>query len=144
MTNKNSIVSIRNFSSSIEKVYQAWANPNYLIKWWGPAGFSNTFHKHDLVPGGQWSFIMHGPNGIDYPNECIFIDIKPNEYLSWHHLPNPKFEVNTFFEVIDENSTQVTFKMIFDTEKEAESLRSFILEKNEENFVKLDAVLQNI
>jgi len=144
MTDKNSITSIRTFTHSIAKVYRAWSDPDYLKQWWGPAGFTNTFHIHDLKPGGRWSFIMHGPDGRDFPNECVFIDIKPNEYLSWDHQPNPKFQVQVNFEEEVQGSTKVIFKMIFDTEKEADSLRSFILEKNEENFVKLDAVLEKM
>ncbi len=141
---KNAITSIRTFTFPRALVYKAWSDPNYLIQWWGPAGFTNTFHIHELNPGGRWSFIMHGPDGRDFANECVFIDIKPNEYLSWDHLPNPKFQVNTYFEEEESGNTKVTFMMIFETEKEADSMRSFILEKNEENFVKLDTVLQKM
>lgn len=138
------IISISTFAFSRELVYQAWANPSYLQQWWGPEGFTNTIHQHDLQAGGKWSFVMHGPDGRDYPNECIFIEVVPNEFLSWDHLPLPKFQVNTIFEDEGIDQTKVIFKMIFDTEKEADTLRDFIIEKNEENFVKLEVVLQKM
>ena len=52
--------------------------------------------------------------------------------------------VNVYFEKVEDGNTKVIFNMIFNSEKEADSLRSFILEKNEENFVKLDAALQRM
>lgn len=138
------ITSTRIFLSPLELVYKAWADPEYLIQWWGPAGFTNTFQEHDLKPGGKWIFVMHGPDGRDYPNECVFTEVKPYEFLAWDHFPNPRFMVNVHFEKEGDGNTKVIFNMIFNSEKEADSLRSFILEKNEENFVKLDAVLQRM
>ena len=44
-------------------------------QWWGPNGFTNTFHEFDLRPGGAWRFIMHGPDGTDYPNESVFVEV---------------------------------------------------------------------
>ncbi|MCB1097766.1 MAG: SRPBCC domain-containing protein [Verrucomicrobiae bacterium] len=34
-----------------------------LAKWWGPAGFTNTFHEFDFQKGGRWHFTMHGTDG---------------------------------------------------------------------------------
>ena len=65
------IVSIRNFTYSREQVFNAWTDPNRLKNWWGPKGFTNTFHEFDLRPGGKWSFIMHGPDDDSGYAVCI-------------------------------------------------------------------------
>src|SRR5262245_36352617 len=49
-------------------VFEAWITPEYVAKWWGPNGFTNTIHEMDVRPGGVWRFTMHGPAGVDYPN----------------------------------------------------------------------------
>ena len=59
------IVSIRVFDFPRELVFNAWTDPEHLVHWWGPKGFTNTFHEFDLRPGGIWRFVMHGPDGRD-------------------------------------------------------------------------------
>jgi len=67
----NEIVSSREFEAPRELLFQAWTNPDLLARWWGPKGFTNTFHEFDMKPGGTWRFVMHGPDGVDYPNDRI-------------------------------------------------------------------------
>jgi uncharacterized protein YndB with AHSA1/START domain len=138
---ENVITSTRIFNVPQYALYHAWANPNQIINWWGPHGFTNTFHQHELKPGGKWSFIMHGPDGKDYPNECLFIKVEEPVLLSWYHLSKPEFQVVANFYQIDENQSRVVFKMIFNDEETVNNLRAFITEKNEENFDKLEKVL---
>lgn len=53
------IVSSRVFDVKIEKLFRSWSDPNHLKNWWGPKGFTNTFHEFDFRVGGKWSFVMH-------------------------------------------------------------------------------------
>lgn len=138
------ITNTREVTASIEKTFRAWTDPILLAQWWGPKGFTNTFHEHDLRPGGKWSFIMHGPDKQNYPNECVFIKIKPPVFISWNHLSKPVFQNQTSFEEISKEKTKVIFSMIFEDPDECNSLRAFILEKNEENFDKLEKVLADM
>ena len=46
------IVSTRIIYKPTELVFNAWANPDHLKKWWGPAGFTNTFNEFDFRVGG--------------------------------------------------------------------------------------------
>lgn len=66
------IFNSRLISSPIEKVYEAFANPEILKKWWGPEGFTNTIHEFDLQPGGNWILTMHGPDKGNYENSSFF------------------------------------------------------------------------
>lgn len=54
------IVSARIVNAAIEKVFSAWSDPEHLKNWWGPKGFTNTFHEFDFRVGGKWVFTMYG------------------------------------------------------------------------------------
>lgn len=88
-------------------VYRAWTEPEHLKKWWGPAGFTNTFNQFDLRVGGKWSFIMHGPEKGNYNNECEFIKIDEPSLIAWKRYSKPIFQVVATFEKIGLNKTKV-------------------------------------
>ncbi|MRX46034.1 SRPBCC family protein [Pedobacter puniceum] len=135
------IVSTRVFNTTQQNLFQAWANPKYLKNWWGPKGFTNTFNEFDFREGGKWSFIMHGPDKGNYANECEFIKIIEPSLIAWKRHSKPLFQVVASFEEISHQQTKLVFKMIFDTAEECEKLKPFVVDKNEENFDKLEAVL---
>jgi uncharacterized protein YndB with AHSA1/START domain len=133
------IISSRVFNTDLKTMIRAWTEPDQLSKWWGPNGFTNTFHIFDLRPGGDWKFTMHGPNGQDYLNECTFLKIETGQII-WRHHSKPTFHINANFEEFA-GRTRVIFVMIFDSPQERDTLRSFVAEKNEENFDRLEVVL---
>lgn len=135
------ITSTRTFNYPVSQVYQAWANPELLAQWWGPKGFTNTFHEHDLRPGGRWIFTMHGPEAGNYENATTFVEVQPEKFLSWTRQSQPYFNVEVSFEAISDNKTKVVFQMIFDNEKLYNTINAFAPEKNEENFDRLEGVL---
>jgi len=51
------------FEASAERVWQLWADPRQLERWWGPPGYPATFRDHDLTPGGWVNYFMTGPEG---------------------------------------------------------------------------------
>jgi uncharacterized protein YndB with AHSA1/START domain len=138
------IVSSRIVNASINLVFKAWTDPNHLKNWWGPKGFTNTFNEFDLRPGGKWSFIMHGPDKGNYLNECEFIKIDKPNLIFWKRHSKPLFKVLATFEEVSDNSTSIVFKMIFDTAEESNKLRPFVVDKNEENFDKLEVELKKM
>ena len=136
------VVSARTFMHRRELIFEAWTNPERLKNWWGPNGFTNTFYEFDLRPGGKWSFTMHGPDGTNYPNESVFVKIEAPELLVFDPLSQPQFQVVATFTELQEAKTRVTFRMIFKSAEQCNALRSFVQEKNEENFDRLEAELQ--
>ena len=46
-----------------ERVWQLWADPRQLERWWGPPTYPATFTKHDLAPGSRVEYHMTGPTG---------------------------------------------------------------------------------
>jgi uncharacterized protein YndB with AHSA1/START domain len=138
------VVTTRVLNFPRQSVYKAWTDPNHLQNWWGPKGFTNTFHEFDLRAGGKWRFIMHGPDKKDYPNESKFVEIIEPELLVFNHLSNPVFQVRTEFTEVTSVSTKVTFRMIFPTQELFDALKNYVPEKNEENFDRLEVVLQKM
>jgi uncharacterized protein YndB with AHSA1/START domain len=51
------------FEAPIERVWQLWADPRQLERWWGPPGYPATVDRHDLTPGGDVTYFMTGPEG---------------------------------------------------------------------------------
>ena len=135
------IVSSRIVNAPRETVYDAWTDPNHLKNWWGPAGFTNTFKKFDLRPGGKWSFVMHGPGKGNYPNECEFIKIEKPALIAWKRFSKPIFKVVARFEEVSVSKTKIVFKMIFDSAGECNKLKKYVVDKNEENFDRLEKEL---
>lgn len=134
------IISSRVFNFPRELVFKAWTDPNHLAQWWGPRGFTNTFETFELKPGGTWKFIMHGPNGVDFPNESVFSEIVPLERIVFQHISAPEFEVTATFAEQD-GKTHLTFRMLFETAEICEDIKVFAVQGNEQNFDRLEAEL---
>lgn len=137
-TPDSEIVSSRIVNASIELAYKAWTDPSHLKNWWGPAGFTNTFNEFDLRIGGKWRFIMHGPDKGNYHNECEFIKIEKPILIAWKRHSKPIFQVLATFEAISEATTKIVFKMLFNSAEECNKLKPFVVDKNEENFDRLE------
>lgn len=140
-TAESEIVSSRIFNFSKELLFKAWSEPEHLKNWWGPAGFTNTFHTFDFKVGGKWVFTMHGPEKGNYQNECEFIQIDEPNLIAWQRISQPIFQILATFEEVAPNQTKLVFKMLFDTVKEREKLNPYVVDKNEENFDKLEVEL---
>ncbi|MBI1289304.1 MAG: ATPase [Flavobacteriales bacterium] len=141
MSTELEIVSTRVFNFPLELVFRAWTEPEHLAAWWGPKGFTNTFHEYDLRPEGHWRFTMHGPEKGNYENHAVFERIERPTFLSWYRLSQPLFRVEVSFDTVSADQTSVVFKMIFDDLDLCNTIRKFAPEKNEENFDKLEVVL---
>jgi uncharacterized protein YndB with AHSA1/START domain len=137
------LVSSRLFPAPRAAVYRAFSDPQQLAQWWGPKGFRNTFTQFDLRPGGAWRFTMHGPDGTDYPNAKDFLEVQPEEHVSFRHAAGVHGFVMSirFAEPARNGETLVTWRMRFDSSEELAKLREIIAEKNEENLDRLAAHL---
>ncbi len=68
-----------------ERVFDAWTNPDALNEWWGPQGFTTSTTSAAIRPGGVWQFVMHSPDGTDYPNRITFEEIARPERITYFH-----------------------------------------------------------
>ncbi|OCT12954.1 polyketide cyclase [Paenibacillus pectinilyticus] len=136
------LIASRVFDAPRDLVYEAWTNPDHLAKWWGPNGFTNTFHEFDLRPGGAWQFVMHGPNGVDYPNKSEFVEIGP-ERIVLRHLSAPHFQITAILEDLG-SQTKLTFRQLFSTASEFNAASKYAPEANEQNLDRLGIQLQKM
>jgi uncharacterized protein YndB with AHSA1/START domain len=122
------IVFERTLNAPRELVYKVWTNPGDLAKWFGPEGFATETHVLDFRVGGEWRFMMHGPDGTDYPNKAIYLEIVENERLVYDQGEvegPPWFRVTVTFGEAGPGKTALRMQMVFPT-REA---RDEVLEK---------------
>ena len=136
------IVTRRILEAPRERVFDAFADPNRLTRWWGPKGFTSTFHEFDLRPGGGWRFVLHGPNGADYKNESVFIEVVKPERIVFNHLSAPRFQMTLTLDAsAGTTKTTITWRMLFETADECAKVRVFAVGANEQNLDRLEAEL---
>lgn len=103
------------FKAPVELMWNVWTNPEHIVNWWGPTGFTTTINKMDFTEGGEWNLTLHGPDGTNYPNRSTFKEIIPLKKIVFEHF-NPHFITTVLFEAKGEE-TQVKWKLLFDTEE---------------------------
>jgi len=111
------IVITREFDAAREVVFEAWTQPEQLVRWWGPRGFTTTIHEMDVRPGGVWRLTMRGPDGRDYNNRIVFVEVVKPERLVYRHAPEKgsepvSFETTVTF-VAEGSKTRVTMRQLF-------------------------------
>lgn len=110
------LVFSRVFDAPRALVFKAWTQANHVAGWFGPDGFTTTTHEMDVRPGGVWRFTMHGPDGRDYPNHIVYLEVVPPERLRYRHSSGAEgdagFEVTVDF-VRRGAATELTMRMLF-------------------------------
>ncbi|XDD49746.1 SRPBCC family protein [Leptospira sp. WS92.C1] len=74
-----------------ELVWAAWTTPEHILKWFTPAPWKTIDCEIDLRPGGMFRTTMQSPEGVDFPNLGCFLEVIPNEKLSWTDALQPGF-----------------------------------------------------
>lgn len=135
-------VATRVMNASPALVYEAWTKHEHLAQWWGPNGFTNTFHEFDLRPGGIWEFVMHGPNGVDYPNKSEFVEIG-SERIVLRHLCPPHYQLTATFEDLG-GKTRLTWRQFFENAAVFNAIKKIAVPANEQNLDRLEVHLQKM
>lgn len=140
------------FDASPERVWQLWADPRQLERWWGPPTWPATFTKHDLAPGSRVDYHMTGPEGeeahgywdvveTDPPRRLVFRDGfshedgTPNEAL-------PQNEGRVTIEEIGDGRTRMSIQSIFPSTEAMEQVLAMGMEEGLTQAVgQIDAIL---
>ena len=140
------------FDASPERVWQLWADPRQLERWWGPPTYPATFTKHDLAPGSRVEYHMTGPEGdqprgfwdvleADAPNRLVFRDGFAND----DGTPNdalPRNEARVTIQPIGDGRTRMSIESRFPS---AEAMEQVIAMGMEEGLTlavgQIDAIL---
>jgi uncharacterized protein YndB with AHSA1/START domain len=128
----------REIPATVDRVFAAISDPERLARWWGPAGFTNTFKICEFKNGGRWSFVMHGPNGQNYPNENIFAEIEPPTKVVVQHIVEPKYRL-TITLAPSAAGTIVSWSQAFESSVIASRLEHIVVPANEQNLDRLSA-----
>jgi uncharacterized protein YndB with AHSA1/START domain len=140
------------FDASPDRVWQLWADPRQLERWWGPPTYPATFTSHDLAPGSRVEYHMTGPEGdqpkgywdvleVDAPHRLVVRDGFAND----DGTPNddmPPGEMRVTIEAVDGGRTQMSIVSIFPTAEAMEQVLAMGQEEGmREAIGQIDAIL---
>ena len=105
-TSDRELVLTRLIDASREKLFRAWTDPALLKQWFAPIPYTTPVAEIDLRPGGANLIVMRGPDGNEFPNRGVYLEIVPNERLvftdaytkAWEPAPKPFMTVIVTFE----------------------------------------------
>src|SRR3954465_3135447 len=114
------IVMSRVINAPRELVFEAFTEVRHVSRWWGPEGFSTTTRTFEFRDGGEWAFVMHGPDGTDYQEWISWTEIAPPERIALVHGeyrgdPNAFESVLTF--TPDGAATRIEMRTVFPTKE---------------------------
>ena len=119
------IVITRIIDGPRQLVFQAFTAVEHLAQWFGPHGFTTTTERFDFRVGGEWEYVMHAPQGVDYPNWIRWREIQSPERLVFEHGARPgdpdAFESTITF-VERDRMTEVTLRSVFNTQAQRDEL----------------------
>jgi len=124
--------------ASPEQIFSAFTDPARLARWWGPAGFRNTFELFQFETGGRWKYVMHGPDGRDYDNESTFVEVLPRQKVVIEHTSLPKYRLTITLEP-SEVGTTVSWVQEFEKPDVARGIAHIVVPANEQNLDRLTA-----
>ena len=119
-----------------EQVFAAIRDPQRLARWWGPAGFTNTFSICDFQNGGRWSLTMHGPDGKNYPSENVFAEIEPSRKVVVEHASEPKYRLIITL-TPSPAGTVVSWSQTFESADVARRIEHIVVPANRQNLERL-------
>ncbi|HUG29527.1 MAG TPA: SRPBCC domain-containing protein [Candidatus Limnocylindria bacterium] len=140
------------FDASPERVWQLWADPRQLERWWGPPTYPATVTSHDLAPGGRVEYYMTGPEGdqprgywdlveVDPPKRLAFLD----RFANADGSPNDEFpgsEGTVTIEAIGDGRTRMEILSRFPSTEAMEQLVAMGMEQGLTEAVgQIDAIL---
>jgi uncharacterized protein YndB with AHSA1/START domain/pimeloyl-ACP methyl ester carboxylesterase len=140
------------FDASPERVWQLWADPRQLERWWGPPTYPATFTRHDLAPGSRVEYHMTGPEGdqphgywdileVDPPRSLVFRDGFANDDGS----PNtdlPRTTARVTIEQIGSGRTRMSIQSRFPSTEAMEQVLAMGVEEGLKQAVgQIDAIL---
>lgn len=133
-----SFITSRKINAQIEQVYAAISDPARLQKWWGPLGFTNTFQICEFKVGGRWIYTMRGPDGREYPNECVFSEIVALKKVVIEHVALPKYKLVIELSSVDVG-TMIVWEQTFEKQEVAKAIAHIVEPANEQNLDRLTA-----
>ena len=105
------IVTTRLIDAPRELVYEAWTDPKHVGHWFGPDGFTTITKSMDVRPGGKWVFVMHGPDGTEWPNVVTYEEVTPPTRLVYLHGDDKEPDMFHVTMTLDDEGGQTALRM---------------------------------
>ena len=145
---------VADFAAPLQRLWDAYADPRQIERFWGPPTYPATFTRHDMVPGGRSAYAMVGTQGDVSRGYWEFIDVKPPhsfEVRDGFSLPDgtpndkmPSMRLTFEFEETQSGSRLVT-TTFFNSGEELEQLVSMGMEEGMRQAMgQIDAVLDDL
>lgn len=128
----------REIPATVEEVFAAFSDPVRLARWWGPAGFTNTFHICEFETGGRWVYTMHSPNGGNPENESVFETVEPPHKVVIRHISQPLYRL-TIELATSPRGTTISWLQQLDDPQVASRIEKIVVPANEQNLDRLTA-----
>jgi uncharacterized protein YndB with AHSA1/START domain len=142
---------VADFDAPTERVWQLWADPRQLERWWGPPSHPATVEEHDLTPGGAVTYFLTGPEGEKYRGWWRVTSVNPPKSLEVTDgfadqdgtpiADMPTTTVQVQFTEHD-GGTRMVVRSVFDSREQMEQLDSMGMAEGLEQAVgQMDALL---
>ncbi len=122
------IVISRVINAPRELVFEAFTEVQHLSQWWGPDGFTTTTSAFEFRVGGEWVFVMHGPDGTDYQEWVSWTEILPPERIALLHGESED-DPNAFESVLTFEAQGTATRLVMRTVFPTKELRDQAVEK---------------
>lgn len=107
------------------KVYRAWTEPELMKQWFAPLPFTTPLVETDVRPGGSSLVVMQDPEGMEYPNRGVYLEVVENEKLvftdaytsAWQPSEKPFMTAILTFENVD-GKTRYTARVMHWSEED--------------------------
>jgi len=109
----------KTFDAPLELVWEAWVQPEHIVKWWAPKGMAIKVVKHEFKVGGEWKYTMLMPDGNEFISEGVYSEIVMLKKIitSANFRPMTEgVEMRSLFEK-DSDKTHFTFSVVHPTEE---------------------------
>ena len=124
---------VADFGAPLERVWQLWADPRQLERWWGPPSHPATVEQHDLTPGGDVTYFMTDPEGEQYRGWWRVTSVNPPRSLEFTDgfadqdgTPLADMPITTTRMELTEHDggTRMQLRSVFDSREQMDQLMS--------------------
>jgi uncharacterized protein YndB with AHSA1/START domain len=135
---KLSFTLIADFDAPIERVWQLWADPRQLERWWGPPTYPATVEQHDLTAGGEVTYFMTGPEGDQHRGWWRVTSVNPPKSLEFidgfaHQDGTPNVDMPTTTTEValneHEGGTRMELRSVFDSREQMDQMLTMGMEE---------------
>jgi uncharacterized protein YndB with AHSA1/START domain len=142
---------IADFDAPVERVWQLWAEPRQLERWWGPPSHPATVEEHDLTLGGDVTYFMTSPEGEKYRGWWRITSVNPPKSLEFTDgfadqdgTPSADMPTTTVHMQLTEHDggTRMELRSVFDSRDQMEQLATMGMAEGLQQAVgQMDALL---